>query len=245
MGDPRLYSASSGNRSQAKPGLPEGDLVILEKGAGKTGDALRFSKKMRPVVFFKGEKNLGYNTDSWSASCSLWLKLDPDKDLQPGYCDPLQFVAQGWDDGNMFIEFSKDHTPRHFRYAILSVKKHWNPANRGWEEIPESERPMVPVHKPPFSSQKWTHVLFTFTNINSGKKNSVGKLYLNGELQGSFGDREHVFNWDVTKSAVTLGLSYIGQLDDLAIFNRELTPEEVKHIYSSDQSVSKLIPRSR
>jgi hypothetical protein len=77
---------------------------------------------MKPVVFFRGDKNLGYSTQRWSGAVSVWLRLDPDKDLLPGYCDPLQFVAGDWNAGNMFIEFSKDHQPRHFRYDAMEVK---------------------------------------------------------------------------------------------------------------------------
>jgi concanavalin A-like lectin/glucanase superfamily protein len=239
-GDPKLYHSPSSSRSRSTEGLPPENLVLHAKEAGRFGQGLRFTKKMKPVVFFKGEKNLGYNTNSWSGSCSFWLRLDPDKDLEPGYCDPLQFVAQAWGEGNMFVEFSKDHTPRHFRYAILSVTKHWNPNNRGWEEIPEAERPMVPVHKPAFARDQWTHVVFTFSNINSGRKNSVGKLYLNGKPQGSFGDREHIFNWDIAKSALTIGLNYIGDFDDLAVFNVVLSDEQVLSIYRNDKSVASL-----
>lgn len=238
VGDSKIYTAASGSRSRAVAGLPEENLVLHSKEAGRFGQGLRFTKKMKPVVFFQGEKNLGYNTNSWSGSCSFWLRLNPDKDLEPGYCDPLQFVAQAWGEGNMFVEFSKDHTPRHFRYAILSVAKHWNPNDRKWEEIPEAERPMVPVHKAPFGRDHWTHVAFTFSNINSGKKNSVGKLYLDGKPQGAFGDREHVFNWDVSKSALTIGLNYIGDFDDLAVFNRVLSDAEVQGIYNSNKPIA-------
>jgi hypothetical protein len=237
VGDPKLYTAATGNRKDAAPGLPADNLVVLAKGEGKHGDALRFTKKMKPVVFFRGEKNLGYHTTNWSGTCSVWLRLDPDKDLEPGYCDPLQFVAQAWGEGNMFIEFSKDHTPRHFRYAILPVTKHWNPKNAGWETIPEPERPMVPVHKPPFRADQWTHVVFTFGNLNSGNKDGWGKLYLNGEFQGQFTGWDGKFNWNVEQSALTLGLSYIGMLDDLAVFNRPLTDAEVKLLYQAPNGV--------
>lgn len=226
-GDPKLYTAPGGNRGQARAGLPESNLVVQARGEGRHGDALCFTRKMRPVVFFKGEKNLGYRTNNWSGAVSCWLRLDPDKDLESGYCDPLQLVAQGWDEGNMFIEFSKDHTPRHFRYAILPVKKAWNPNNRGWEEIPDKERPMVPVYQSPFSRERWTHVVFCFGNINSGKKDGWGQLYLDGKDQGAFRNWTAPFNWDVTKSALTLGLSYIGWLDDVVVFNRPLTQAEV------------------
>jgi len=239
-GDATLFHSPNGSRADAKPGLPDGGLVVHEKGAGKFGDALHFTKKMRPVVFFRGAKNLGYSTSAWSGAVSFWLRLDPDKDLEPGYCDPLQFVAQGWDEGNMFVEFSKDHTPRHFRYAILPVKKSWNPTNRGWEEIPDAERPMVAVTKPRFTRERWTHVVFCFGNINSGKKDGFGRLYLDGVAQGEFKDWLIPFNWEVEKSALTLGLSYVGRLDDLAVFNRPLTAEEVRAVFESKDGIRSL-----
>lgn len=233
VGDPALYTAPTGDRKQARPGLPDGELVVHAQGEGLHGDALRFTKKMRPVVFFRGEKNLGYASNHWSGAVSLWLKLDPDRDLAPGYCDPLQFVAQHWEQGNMFIEFSKDHTPRHFRYAFLPVKDLWNPLNRGWEDLPDRHRPMVPVVRPPFGRDRWTHVVFCFGNLNSGTGDAWGKLYLDGKLQGQFRGWLGTFNWDVTQSALTLGYSYVGLMDELAVFNRPLTDREVKALYQS------------
>jgi hypothetical protein len=236
-GETTLLHSTVGGRGDAKPGLPLSGDVVHDKSAGKFGGALHFTKKMKPVVFFRGEKNLGYSASGWSGAVSFWMRLDPDKDLEPGYCDPLQFVAQGWDEGNMFVEFSKDHTPRHFRYAILPVKKSWNPTNRGWEEIPDAERPMVAVTKPPFTREKWTHVVFCFGNINSGKQDGFGRLYLDGVAQGEFKDWLIPFNWDVSKSALTLGLSYVGWLDDVAVFNRPLTAEEVRAIFEAKDGI--------
>ena len=239
-GDATLYTAPTGDRKQARPGLPDGGLVVHAKGEGRHGDALRFTKKMKPTVFFRGEKNLGYSTNGWSGAVSVWLKLDPDKDLEPGYCDPLQFVAQNWEQGNMFIEFSKDHMPRHFRYAILPVKQTWNPQNRGWEAIPDQERPMVPVYRPPFTAAKWTHVVFCFGNLNTGAKDAWGRLYLDGKFQGEFTGWLGAFNWDVSQSALTLGLSYTGLLDELAVFNRPLTAGEVKAVYQAPGGLREL-----
>lgn len=230
-GDAVLYHAPTGNRKDARPGLPGDNLVSLAKGEGRYGDALRFHKKTRPL-FFHGAKNLGYCTNQWSGAVSLWLRLDPDTDLEPGYCDPLQFVGQAWEEGNLFIEFSKDHTPRHFRFAIQPVKRFWNPQNRGWEDIPEPERPMVAVHQPPFQRDRWTHVACSFGNLNSGQTNAWGKLYLDGKLQGEFTGWRGNFNWDVAQSALTLGYSYVGWLDDVAVFNRPLTDDEVRELFA-------------
>ena len=246
LGDPVLYTAPASNqRTNAVPGLPEGDLVQIATGEGRYGDALRFTKKMKPIVFFRGATNLAFRATNWSGSASFWMRLNPDKDLEPGYCDPLQFVAQAWGEGNMFVEFSKDHTPRHFRYAIMPVTRLWNPDNRKWEEIPDPQRPMVPVYKPPFSREQWTHVLFTFANANTGQKDGIGKLYLNGELQGSFTGFETGFNWDVAQSAITFGLNYVGLFDDLTVFNRALTADEVKTVYKLHNGATDLLQKKK
>lgn len=229
VGDPTLYWSPDGKRTMATAGLPDNGQVVLAKGEGRHGDALQFIRKDKPLIFFKGEKNLGFQTNHWSGAASVWLRLNPDADLEPGYCDPLQFVAQAWGEGNMFIEFSKDHTPRHFRYAIMAVTKLWNPNNEKWEEM--AKRPMVPVEKPPFTRERWTHVAFCFGNANTGQKDGWGKLYLDGEYIGEFRGWENTFNWDVSRSALTLGLNYTGWLDDLAVFNRPLTDAEVKAIH--------------
>jgi hypothetical protein len=233
VGDAKLYTALTGNRQQARPGLPDDGLVLLAPGAGITGNALRFTKKMKPVVFYKGDKNINYRSNQWSGAVSFWLKLDPDRDLEPGYCDALQIVGQAWDEGNMFIEFSKDHTPRHLRYAIRAVTKLWNPKNLKWEEIPDVDRPMVPVYRPMFSREKWTHVCFSFGNINSGRKDGWGRLHLDGKYQGEIRGWENTFNWDASRTAVTIGLAYVGLFDDLAVFDRPLTDAEVDLIHDA------------
>ena len=241
VGDATLYTAPTGNRKEAKPGLPADDLVIRVPGNDSHQGGLRFTKKMKPVVFFRGEKNLGYRAEDWSGSLSVWLRLDPDQELEPGYCDPLQFVAQDWNQGNMFIEFSKDHTPRHFRYAMLPVTKFWNPAGTPWEEIPENKRPMVASHRPPFARDRWTHVVFSFGKVNSGNKDAWGKLYLDGQSAGEFQGVEGVFNWEVSQSALTLGVSYVGLLDDLAVFNRPLTESEIKALFAAEGRTADLL----
>jgi hypothetical protein len=240
-GDAKVYTAEERNkRDAAVPGLPAEELARLAAREGKFGGALEFRKKIKPQVFYRGGENLGYKPKNWNGSLSFWLRLDPDKDLEPGYCDPVQLVGQAWTEGNMFVEFSKDHTPRHFRFAIMAVTKFWNPNNRKWEEIPDAERPMVPVYQPPFRRDRWTHVLVTFANVNSGASDGRGTLYLDGKKQGAFNGWNNTFNWDVTRSALTLGLAYVGFIDDLAVFDRELTESEARAVYSLSNGIADL-----
>jgi len=237
-GDAQLYTSPDRKRTPAQPGLHAGDAIELAKGEGKFGDALLFRRKTKEQVFFKGERNLGFRPKNWSGSCSFWMRLDPDKDLEPGYCDPVQFVGQAWGEGNMFVEFSKDHTPRHFRYAIMAITRLWNPQNEKWEEM--TRRPMVATERPPFSRQRWTHVCFTFGNANSGAKDGWGRLYLDGVKIGEFNGWENTFNWQVDQSALTLGLNYTGFFDDVAVFNRALSDDEVKSVFALPRGIADL-----
>jgi hypothetical protein len=83
-------------------------------------------------------------------------------------------------------------------------------------------------------------VAFTFENFNSGGEDGVATLYIDGQPQGSLRGRRQTFTWDPAKSAIMLGLSYVGLMDDLAIFDRALTAEEIKQLYALPQGVAAL-----
>jgi hypothetical protein len=96
------------------------------------------------------------------------------------------------------------------------------------------------VLKPPFGRDKGTHVVMTFTRFNTGRDDAVANLYLNGKLEGTIQKRVQTFTWDPSKAAIMLGLSYIGLFDDLAVFDRALTAEEVLLLHRLDGGVSAL-----
>lgn len=104
---------------------------------------------------------------------------------------------------------------------------------------------MVPVYRPPFTHDGWTHVVFCFGNINSGKNNGWGRLYVDGKDHGAFANWPIPFNWDESKSALTLGLSYIGWIDDVAVFNRPLTAAEVHSIRELSDGIRTLSAAAR
>jgi hypothetical protein len=214
--------------------------VQLAPSAGRFGGALHFTKKGATRPAFKDAGTLGYNDKNWNATVSVWLRLDPDKDLEPGYCDPVQIVGDDSKKGFIFLEWSKDETPRYFRYAIRPLFEIWNPTNVPWDQIAFDKRPMVQVAKAPFSRDAWTHAVFTLENVNDKTKPQVGRLYLNGKLQGSIQNWELTFGWDPARVMLVLGASYVGHLDDLAVFNRALTDAEVQQLYSLKQGIRDL-----
>ena len=52
--------------------------------------------------------------------------------------------------------------------------------------------------------------------------------------------RQQTFTWDVQNTAIALGLSYIGLLDELAIFNRALTEQEVRAVFALEKGIGPL-----
>lgn len=226
-GDKTCYVQKGKDLVRAEPN----EEVKVVAGAGRFGGALHFPKKGTTRPSFKDGGVLGYNAKSWSCTVSVWLRLDPDKDLEPGYCDPVQIIGDDNKKGYIFCEWSKDETPRYFRYAVRPLFPIWNPDNKAWGDIPFEKRPMVQVDRAPFSRDKWTHVAFTVENVNDKAKAPRGKLYLNGKPQGAIEKWDLRFEWDPAKVLLVLGAAYVGHLDDLAAFDRPLTDAEVARLY--------------
>jgi hypothetical protein len=88
-GDAKIYSAPDyKQQSSAKAGLGDVDAVI-EKGVGVGGgDALRFRSKNERALFFHADRHAALARET----LSFWLRLDPQKDLAPGYTDPNQLT---------------------------------------------------------------------------------------------------------------------------------------------------------
>ncbi|MFN9720911.1 MAG: LamG domain-containing protein [Planctomycetota bacterium] len=235
--DPAIYTSENLERKSIRPGNHISK-VTLVKDAGRHGGTLRFADVTDQVLLFKGS-NSGYRSKDWNGTVSFWMKVNADQDLKPGYCDPIQMTEKTWNDAAFFVDFDKD-LPRAFRLGVFSDYKVWNPKDTAWEQIAAADRPMVVVAQPPFASDRWTHVAFTFENINSSEgSDATATLFLNGVRQGSVKQRPK-FSWDVEKTAIMIGIFYIGDFDDLAIFDKALSDKEVEMLFKLPKGVLSL-----
>jgi len=235
-GDPIAYVKGA----QGLVPLPAGtEEVLIAPGAGKFGGALSFPKKGTTRLTYKGDGVLGYNDKDWSATVSLWLRLTPDEDLEPGYCDPIQIIGDDTKKGLFFVDFDKD-LPRVFRLGVFPDFKTWNPQNTPWEQIASEQRPMVPVARPPFLRSTWTHVAWTFTGANTGGNDGLATLYLNGRSMGTL-KRPLTFTWQPEKTAIMLGIAYTGDFDELSIHDRALSAAEIESLYRLPKGLTPLI----
>ncbi len=236
-GDASIYSAPERKEApNAKPTLPAH--LAIASGEGLSGDALEFKDKVDDVVFYKAENNMSYDAQNWSGTVSFWLKLTPEEDLEPGFCDPIQITDVGYNDASIWVDFTKDN-PRNFRLGVIGDLQSWNPNNLEPDNNTEFENRLVTVENHPFAKDQWTHVLITFNSLGGGEGSA--SLYLNGELQGSKDRVVDPFNWELDKANIYLGINYIGLMDDLAIFNRPLSVEEVKTVYGLKKGLEEIL----
>ena len=244
-GDPKLYwSPTFARRAEAQPGLPPTDTVHAP-GVGRFGDAIRFTRRGSPIVFYQGGANAPYAASNWSGSVSFWLSTDPQADLGIGFCDPIQITPRMWNNGAFFVEFEKSKVPGTdvpFRLGVYADFPVWNPAKRPFEEIPAAERPLVTVESPPFAKGKWTHVVYTWDSFNTGRTDGIARLYLDGMPRGTLSPRQQTFTWDPAETKIALGLNYIGLFDELAVFNRALTEPEVASLFRLERGIASFRP---
>ena len=228
-GERKIYNAPDyKQQSSAKAGLGDVDAAI-EKGAGVAGsDALRFRSKNTRALFFRGDRHLALA----GGTLSFWLKLDPQKDLAPGYTDPIQLTDKDYNNSAIWVDFTKDDVPRHFRLGVFGSLKVWNPANTPPDKNPDFLRRLVVVDRPPFSRERWTHVAVTWTGLDAGGAGSAS-LYLNGKFISSATGIREPFEWDRSVLAIRLGVNYSGLMDEVALFNRALSEGDVGALYGT------------
>ena len=239
LGDPRMFTVPNRKaRDSAQVGLHKPDISRAE-GKGKYGAGLVFTERSSGNIYFKSENNIVYSADDWSASISFWLRLDPETDLEPGYCDPIQITDVGYNDAGIWVDFTKEN-PRDFRLGVIGDRDVWNPNPEG----PDNENPIFidrlpSVTNPPFSKDRWTHVLINFAGLNTEK--GEASLYLNGERKGTRTNIDTPFTWDYPLSNIYLGLGYIGLMDEISIFNRNLNDEEIETLYELENGVQSIL----
>jgi hypothetical protein len=225
-GDRRLYSAPSYKEQQsAKPGLEHPDVSILQN-AGKSGAALQFRRKNTRALFYSADRNTAFEPKNWSGTISFWLNLHPETELEPGFCDPIQVTDSAFNDSAIWVDFSRDEKPRHFRLGVFGDRESWNPTKMPEDKNPVFSSRLVTVTKHPFAKGVWTHVAITHSGLGSGK--GTATLYLNGEKQGEAAAIGDAFSWDPARAAIRLGVNYVGLFDELRVFNRPLTQAEIR-----------------
>jgi hypothetical protein len=239
LGDSHMYTVS--NRSildSARAGLHKPD-ISRQEGKGKYGYGLQFTERSDGYIYYPSTKNIAYNKENWNGAVSFWLSLDPATDLEKGYCDPIQITDVSYNDAAIWVDFTEDN-PRDFRLGVIGDRNVWNP--EGLEDEGDLILPqLAPVSNPPFAKGEWTHVLINFSGLNTDT--GEASLYMNGELKGKRSNITDPFTWELDQSNVYIGLSYIGLMDDLSMYNRNLTESEIKALSMLENGIHTILEK--
>lgn len=173
-------------------------------------------------IYFPAKGNIAFKKGGWGATLSVWINTDPNTLLKTKFCDPIQITQKGANNGGIWFDFN-DAKPRDMRMGVFpAVPEGATPIN---EEDPNA--PMVRVKDVGFKSGDWHHVALTWTNFDTGKKDAVATLYIDGKKMGDVRDREIAMDWEMDQAGIYVAVNYIGLLDELAMFDRALTADEV------------------
>ena len=88
------------------------------------------------------------------------------------------------------------------------------------------------LENPPFDHDRWNNIIINFSGLNT--ENGEATLFVNGDFIGSRKEINAPFTWNIERSNIYIGLSYIGLFDELAIFDRALTEPEIRLINQKD-----------
>jgi hypothetical protein len=237
LGDRRIYSAASYQELDKRSPGHWGDDVEIAYDGGKFGNALKFNVKNTKALFYTAEKNVPFSDAGWTGTVSFWLSLDPAIDLEPGFCDPIQITDKAYNDAAIWVDFTKDN-PRQFRLGVFGDLEAWNPENKGPDENPAFNNRLVVVQQPPFAAGKWTHVVIVHEGL--GTPNGKATLYLDAQPQGTSEGISEAFSWDMATATIRLGVNYVGLWDELAIFSRAFSADEVKTLNGLAKGVLEL-----
>ena len=183
LGDAHIYAAPSyDEQDQAVPGIGNPSVEVAA-GAGRFGRALRFTARNRHAIFYKADGNVAYSPEDWSGTVSFWLSLDPATDFEPGFCDPIQITDAAYNDAAIWVDFTAEN-PRQFRLGLFGDLDAWNPDGLSPDEHPGFGDRLVVVDEPPFEAGQWTHVVITYSGLNT-RMGGVATLYLDGDPLGA------------------------------------------------------------
>ena len=238
LGNRQIFTAPSYDElDQSVPGLGNPAVEVAD-GAGRFGHALRFTQRNQHAIYYEAEDNVPYSPDGWSGTVSFWLSLDPATDLEPGFCDPIQITDAAYNDAAIWVDFTAEN-PRQFRLGVFGDLDVWNPGGLGPDANPAFDERVVVVDTPPFAGGTWTHVAITHTGLSTSD-GGAATLYLDGEPVQTRTSINEPFTWEPGQGAIRLGVNYVGLFDDLSLYSRALTDDEVRVLHALEGGAGEL-----
>jgi Concanavalin A-like lectin/glucanases superfamily len=217
-------------------------IVHIAKDRGIAGGCLNVSDLLPQDgrLYYPAKDNIAFKKEGWSGSVSMWCRTNPDTFLKTKFCDPLQITQKGYDNGALWFDFN-DKKPRDLRHGVFTARADNQKAVK--EEDPKA--PLVRVPGIGWKELDWHHVVITFKNLDTGKPDAVTALYIDGKLKGEVKEQAIAMKWEMAEAKIYLALSYIGLIDEFALFDKALTGDEVQLLHKKPALLTPLKKSSK
>jgi hypothetical protein len=210
----------------------------IAKGKGVAGGGCLEVTDVLPRngrIFYPVKGNLAYKKGGWSGAVSMWIDTNPDTLFKLKFCDPVQITQKGANNGGIWFDFN-DARPRDLRMGVFPAVPN---GTVGAKET-DTDAPMVRVPKVGFKVGAWHHIVLSWSNFDTGKKDARATLYIDGKQIGDVKNRAIAMDWDIEKAGIYTAVGYTGLLDEMALFNRALTAEDVTLLHKTPGLLSGL-----
>ena len=217
------------------------DVYKIAKGKGIAGGCLEALDVLpnRGRFFYPVKGNLAYKKGGWGGAMSMWINTDPNTLFKLQFCDPVQITQKGANNGGIWFDFN-DAKPRDMRMGVFPAV----PEGKTGAKESDADAPMVRVPGVPFKVGDWHHVVLSWSNFDTGKKNALATLYIDGKKIGDVKDRAIAMDWDIEKAGIYTAVGYCGLIDEMALFSRALTADEVTALHKTPGLLSGLKKKS-
>jgi len=190
-------------------------------------------------LYFPAKGNVAYQKDTtWGGSFSVWVNTDPNKLLKTPFSDPVLITQKGLNNGSIWAHFN-DAKPRALQAGTYpSIPD-------GQEPVPEDDpkAPLTRLKDVGFKEGEWHHIVLTWDRFNTAKKNGIHTLYVDSKKIGELQDFDVAMEWDMERTRVYFAVNFIGLLDELAVFSRPLTVDEVGLLHKNPGVLASLKKR--
>jgi hypothetical protein len=115
---------------------------------------------------------------------------------------------------------------RNLRLGVFPVVTETSPMKK---DSREPASPMVWVDAPGFKAGEWHHIAVNLWNLDSGRNDGRAAFYIDGKLMGEIKDKDYplTMDWDPDRTRIYVAINLVGMMDELAIFDRPLTADDL------------------
>jgi hypothetical protein len=211
------------------------DVARLDPTAGRFGGGLVFSAQdhgwAEDEFTFAARDNSPYRTTEFEGTVSMWLRGDPDADLNDQFpVDPFH-ISRHPADGSFYLDLTRPNdwrygSPRKLRFGLYGD----SPAQ---DMFVGGE--LLVVGDLGWNDGEWHHLVATFGNVNSGREDGSASLYIDGALRATMDGYAHQLSWETESMKIGLGQRYAGAIDEFLILDTRLHAESVAELYGRDE----------